>query len=153
MRWNDGKSRFWAKVRKSNGCWEWVGGLAAQTGYGDFYDGKRWSTHRYSWTIHTGAIPSGLCVLHSCDNRRCVRPNHLFLGTKRQNSQDMVMKGRHRVEPKKGQDHGEAKLTEAQVLRIRAIYKRGNGITLAAKYGVSPSLISMIVLRKAWKHL
>ena len=152
MRWNDGKSRFWAKVRKSNRCWEWIGTIAQGTGYGDFYDGKRWSTHRYSWALHIGPIPSGLCVLHSFDNRRCVRPDHLFLGTKRQNSQDMAMKGRHRVPALKGQDHGEAKLTDAQVLAIRTRYKRGNGLSLARQYGVSPSLVSLIVRRKAWTH-
>src|SRR3990167_2050091 len=144
MRWKDGKSRFWTKVKKGSRCWEWTGGLAAHTGYGDFYDGKRWSTHRYSWALHIGPIPTGLCVLHSCDNRCCVRPDHLFLGTKRQNSQDMAMKGRYRVPALKGQHHGEAKLMDAAVLAIRGRYKRGNGITLAAEYGVSPSLISLI---------
>ena len=153
MRWETGKVRFWAKVTKGDGCWNWQGSYIAGTGYGAFYDGQRWSTHRYSWTIHNGAIPAGLCVLHKCDNRKCVRPDHLFLGTKRENSQDMARKGRYRVPALKGEDHGEAKLTTAAVLDIRQRYKRGNGTLLAEEYGVSPSLVSLVVRHKAWTHL
>jgi hypothetical protein len=152
MRWSPARERFWVKVEKTGSCWQWRGCLS-DTGYGNFYDSRRWLAHRYSWDIHVGPIPRGMCVLHHCDNRACVRPDHLFLGTKRQNSQDMVMKGRHRVPSLKGSQHGEAKLTERDVLSILRTYKRGNGRELAKKYDVSPSLISLIVRRKAWTHV
>lgn len=150
-RWQSSKERFWAKVRKSDACWEWQGSVSAGTGYGCFYDGKAFSTHRYSWEIHNGAIPRGLCVLHRCDNRICVRPDHLWLGTKRDNSQDMAAKGRHLGPGFQGEDHGEAKLTELQARAIKASDEPG--VALAALYGVSPSLISLIRRGKAWRHI
>lgn len=87
--------RFWAKVHKSDGCWEWTGKRAS--GYGRFVTppGRRmWSAHRYSWTLANGPIPDGLFVLHHCDNKPCVRPEHLFLGTNADNMRDAWRKGR-----------------------------------------------------------
>jgi len=95
--------RFWAKVDKTPGygpggeCWRWSAAVNKQTGYGVFarssLDGLM-SSHRQSWIIHFGAIPDGLCVLHRCDYRPCVRPDHLFLGTLLDNGRDMAAKGR-----------------------------------------------------------
>lgn len=150
-RWKTGKERFWAKVQKSEDCWLWTGGIIAGTGYGAFHDGQRWSTHRYSWTIHYGHIPTGLAVLHKCDVRACVRPTHLWLGTKQDNSRDMASKNRHFVPGLKGEEHGESKLTNKAVLHIRA--SRETGVSLARQYGVSPSLISLVRKRKAWGHI
>ena len=149
-RWADSRSRFWAKVDKSGECWTWTGSISS-TGYGMFYDGQPYSTHRYSWAIHFGPIPRGLCVLHRCDNRPCVRPDHLWLGTKRENSRDMVRKGRAHMPDVAGERHPESKLTEADVRAIRASAEQG--IVLAAHYGVTPSLISAVRRRKAWRHI
>lgn len=85
---------FWPKVRKSDGCWEWTGATNG-VGYGQLnVKGKRWSAHRISYEIHIGAIPQGLLVRHRCDNRPCVRPDHLELGTHVDNARDMVERGR-----------------------------------------------------------
>jgi len=88
------RDRFWKKVKKiKNGCWEWVG--ATTCGYGRIgVCGKTVIAHRLSWVWANGKIPKGLCVLHKCDNRPCVNPKHLFLGTKKDNTRDCIRKGR-----------------------------------------------------------
>jgi hypothetical protein len=86
--------RFWAKVHRSDGCWEWTGKRA--NGYGRFVTppGRRmWGAHRFSWIVANGPIPDGLWVLHHCDNKPCVRPDHLFLGTHTDNMRDAWRKG------------------------------------------------------------
>ena len=85
---------FWRKVTKSDGCWEWTGSCGAK-GYGQVgVKGKNLRTHRVSWELTNGKIPEQLIVCHHCDNPKCVRPDHLFLGTNKDNTQDMLSKGR-----------------------------------------------------------
>jgi hypothetical protein len=87
--------RFWAKVRKGDGCWEWQG--ATRHGYGTVWvaeAGGMRLAHRIAWELTNGPIPDGLLACHHCDNRVCVRPDHLFLGTYADNAQDMSRKGR-----------------------------------------------------------
>lgn len=95
--------RFWEKVQKSEGCWEWTGALLkARGGYGTFNvgDHKTKYAHRFSWEIHYGEIPPGKLVCHHCDNPKCVRPDHLFIGSYWDNAQDAALKGRMGFHPK-----------------------------------------------------
>jgi hypothetical protein len=95
----DSETRFWSQVARDSDskCWEWQAGLNKQ-GYGMMrFDGPPENAHRISWKLANGRnIPPGMCVMHSCDNRRCVNPAHLSLGTHEQNMADMVAKGRSR---------------------------------------------------------
>jgi hypothetical protein len=94
----DERVRFWKRVRKTSGCWLWKGSCNAQTGYGNMHlrsvSGGPVPAHRIAYTISKGAIPEGLCVMHACDNPKCVKPDHLALGTHRDNMVDMYAKGR-----------------------------------------------------------
>jgi hypothetical protein len=115
-------------------------------GYGQLtFLQQKYTAHRVSWELHFGPIPDDLCVLHKCDNRQCVNPNHLFLGTRAENQQDMARKGRSA----RGSRHGGAKLTEAEVVEIRA-FKELHKL-LAERYGVTPSSISLIKSRRHWR--
>lgn len=157
--------RFWAKVEKlsGDGCWMWTG-AKAHFGYGSVrIRGKTLRAHRVSWEWAHGPIPNGLCVLHRCDTPACVRPSHLFLGTKAQNTQDMMRKGRGQYTTRRGESSGAAKLTWDLVCEMRRIYSEENGafgkggkggITqkeLGRRFGVSQALVGMIVRREIWK--
>jgi len=111
------------------------------------------ATHRYAYELFVGPIPEGMCVLHTCDNPRCTLKTHLFLGTHKDNSDDMISKGRKAV--LRGQQTGVSKLKEDKVLKIRSLYVAGS-ITqekLAVMFLVSQATINNIVNGKTWSHV
>lgn len=149
-------TRFWCKVDKSGECWLWCGALSVN-GYGMIWvktgDASH-KVHRLSWEMAYGEIPEGMLVCHRCDVRRCVRPEHLFLGTHQENSTDMVSKGRS-IASSVGEEHHLHKLTIQDVKDIRAWYAKGD-VTyaeIAAHYGVRQPTIGSIVRGEAWKHV
>jgi hypothetical protein len=150
--------RFWSKVRKGEGCWEFVGRSGKRTGgrggnYASFgYGGRIVDAHRVSWMLERGEIPAGMCVCHRCDNRRCVRPDHLFLGTYADNMRDMVEKGRA-SKANRGSGNGMAKLDMEQVYALRAARDPGESARLAQEFGVSLDTARAILQRKTWAWL
>ena len=114
--------------------------------------------HVASWIMHNGPIPDGLCTLHNCpggDNRACVNPAHLFLGTKGDNNRDTVKKGRFITAFGKGELSCMSKLKTEQVIKIKQMLKSKQHTTnkIGAMFGVNPSLISMIKSGKRWSHV
>lgn len=146
------KERFYGFTEVvADGCWLWKGSLTR--GYGTIrVDGKTVSAHVLSYRLHKGDT-NNLCVCHSCDNPQCVNPDHLFLGTHKENSQDAAKKGRIFISS--GMKSGTAKLTDEIVLRIRSEYASGRRTqqSLADEYGVWDTCISNICSRKSWKHI
>jgi hypothetical protein len=135
-----GETTFRSKIdfAHETGCWPWVGAVDAY-GYGQFQ--RCTKAHRFSWQVHRGPIPNGKCVLHRCDNRRCVNPAHLFIGSHADNNKDMAKKGRH----------GRRKITNDQVREIRA-----SSLTqkeLGRKYGLDQTTISDIKLGYTFKYV
>lgn len=144
--------RFWRHVDKSGSCWLWTGGVS-KYGYGHFYKSRLVPSraHRVSWELTHGDLADDACVLHKCDVRRCVNPEHLFLGTKTDNMRDRDQKNRNA----KGERINNAKLTAAQVLAIRARHssRRGVAASLMREFGIGSSALWAIVNHQTWKHL
>jgi hypothetical protein len=161
-------SRF---VARGESCWEWTGSRNAN-GYGQFQmkTAGRWApwlAHRVSYWLEKGDVPDGMCVCHSCDNRACVRPDHLWLGTVADNNRDMSHKGRvrtgvgmehpsrkHPESLPRGEDHVFAKLNDASVREIRSRRDAGEDALMVARmYGVSRTVIYKIHNRQMWAHV
>ena len=150
-------ARFYKYISKSDhplipfcDCWVWIGDCH-RDGYGRFRPGgsaPSVQAHRFSYELFNGPIPDGMKVLHSCDYHPCVNPNHLFLGTQKDNMQDMIKKGRKFVESI------PQKLSVEKVREIRSLIKQG--ITqkkIARNFGISQQTVSDIATRKIWKRL
>lgn len=153
--------RFWGKVDKSGGpdaCWPWLGAQQSD-GYGQvggWKNGRRstLNSHRVAYEFVLGKIPDGMHTLHSCDVRHCCNPAHMSLGTNADNVADKVSKDRH----SRGELNAHHKLTEADVLAIRAEYARNGGRlpnakALAAKYGIKPNSIVNAAAGRTWSYL
>lgn len=147
--------RFEDKVFYSpDGCWYWIGAIGTE-GYGhfkaegSFIDGA----HRVSYKMFINpVIPAGYYICHSCDNRKCVNPNHLFLGTPTDNNRDMAAK--NRCKPQHGENHFRAKLKESDVLEVRKLSASGMGnYAIARLFNVTGMCIMNIVRRETWRHV
>ena len=163
----DPAKRFWPKVDKKtpNDCWEWK--THKTRGYGVFsIRSKPIQAHRFSYELHFGKIPDGLLICHKCDNRACVNPNHLILGTHKDNTKDMMDKGRNETGDKhyskrtpykvlRGSQIGTSVLNEKQVMEIRnkfVPYKYSYR-KLAKEYNVHRATVLRILQYKTWKHI
>ena len=151
----DVKKRFIDKVymEPNCGCWLWTAGLN-KWGYGKFHlNGRTRGAHRVSWEIYNGKIPKGLFVLHKCDVRSCVNPQHFWLGTQKDNILDMFKKGRELV--MKGEEVKSSKLNEFQVRIIKRLLSFG---TMTQKeigdiFNVNRLIITNINTGTTWKHV
>lgn len=136
-------------INKETECWEWIGTIHV-TGYGIIQDNNiDLLAHRYAYLWYIGE-PGKLCVLHKCDNRKCVNPNHLFLGTRRDNNRDRDSKGRGPV----GERNWCTKLTAEDIPKIRQLHEEGwKQKEIAKRYGVHQGTISHVVNKTTWKHI
>jgi hypothetical protein len=152
------EERFLKFVEKTDSCWLWKGSID-KDGYGHFSLPRqsrssyvRVRASRTSFEIFKGVIPKGLCVCHTCDNRVCVNPNHLFLATNEENTIDKINKGRQL----KGEEIVQHKLTEDDIRDIRVLHIEHPDIRhwqIAEYYGVARRTISFILQGNRWKHI
>ncbi len=143
----DHVSRFWEQVERTDGCWLWTGGLSDK-GYGVHHkDGRKIGAHRYSYELHKGPLGKAH-ALHSCDNPKCVNPDHLRPGTHQDNMQDA--KERRRFNPRRGSASNKARLTERQVADI--LVSSESGAEIARQLGVSRSTIYAVRNGQNWRH-
>jgi len=151
---------LWLKVLNvpfTDECVEWTNArIVGHRSYGQVqYLGVLWYTHRLSYLLHRGPIPDGKDVCHVCDNDPCFNPRHLFVGTHLENMQDCAAK--KRMPYRKGEAANYVKLTEAQVLEARSLYRpriRGFGcLSLARRYGVTKSAMRAVLTHRNWSHL
>jgi hypothetical protein len=166
--------QFWSRVNKTESCWLWTGAVFKGIGYGQLTirEGKKVTprgAHRISWELNVGPIPDGLFVLHNCpggDNKLCVNPDHLYLGTHQVNMDDAANKGQmpsgkrnglilHPESVVRGERVAVAKLNDELVRGIRSEYDGSRGCIsrLSRKYKVDRNRIRLIVDGKAWSHV
>lgn len=151
--------KFWAKVEQGEGCWEWQG-LRYTKGYGKVtWKGSLQGAHRVAYSLAYGPIPPGLFICHHCDNPPCVRPGHLYAGTRKDNARDYKIRGDHSTPRRyvvfRGSRNGQAKLTEELVVEIRRRHARGEASVsrLAREYGMSSGSMGLVVRGILWKHV
>lgn len=137
-------------VRGPDECWPWTGATNGK-GYGQLtINDRRAYAHRIAWMMEHGTIPDGLCVCHTCDTPACCNPAHLFLGTKAENSADMIAKGRTRH----GGRHWKTRMTEPDVRAMRAAVKAGVSIAdVARAFGLNYYTAHSIVRGENWRYL
>lgn len=149
------EQRFWRMIKKTEDCWLWIGGKKPN-GYGQISEGGKGSktllAHRVSYKIHHGELPEGLVVMHSCDNPSCVNPSHLSVGTYKDNTQDMIAKGRKRTVAPLGSENGKAILSERDVLYIRENQGKSHA-QLGREMGVSPNCVRGVRTGRTWSHV
>ena len=151
------EERFWNFVDKQSDedCWEWKG-QRLSNGYGRIALGAKKDgaegAHRVSWRLaNKQEIPAGMFVMHKCDNPSCVNPNHLSIGTPKENTQDMIAKGRKRTVAPKGDKNGKALLNEDKVRLIRS--STLSHAALAKQLGVSTNCIRGVRIGRTWSHV
>lgn len=145
------EERFLKYVKKTDACWLWTGNKS-HNGYGQIeINGKCCRAHRVSYQLYRGETPNNLQVCHSCDIKSCVNPEHLFLGTAKENIKDKVTKNRQA----KGNNVAGSKLNSQQVLEIRNKYIPFQYTTsmLAEEYGISRATVHRIAMKKIWRHV
>jgi len=149
------EQRFWGKVRKSEGCWEWQASRAKRVnGWGDYgrirLNGATLLAHRVSWELANGPIPDGMLIRHTCDNPPCVNPAHLVLGTAHDNNLDMLERGR----ATNGERNSQTRLSVEQVIEMRRLWEQGaSGNVLAQKFSVTRGYAYAVIKRRAWGHI
>ena len=146
--------RFFRKVDKTETCWVWTGNTS-RNGYGSIQSGGKGSAtlsaHRLSYEMHKGQIPNGYVVMHSCDNPSCVNPDHLSVGTFKENTADMIVKGRKRTTAPRGADNGKAKLNDSLVRYIRQSER--NTASIARELNLSANCIRGVRIGRTWSHV
>lgn len=153
----DPRARSWSFVEIRGACWEWTGGLD-RTGYGHFQyrvalnQSRQVVAHRFAWETFYGPIPNGLIACHSCDNRKCVRPAHLWLGTDQDNSDDKWAKGRDNLAARVWSPRSRgSRLTREQAADIRIRLGMGQSPYIVADaFGISYSMVNLIARGKRW---
>lgn len=148
--------RFFSKVNKTTTCWEWIGGFF-NTGYGSFKNkGIKYLAHRFSWEYHNGSITNGLFVCHTCDNKKCVNPDHLFLGTAKDNTQDALKKGRMII-PKKEKGYISSKRSinaeKIPFIKSKILNRSGTLHELAEELNIPHHILSDISCGKTYINI
>jgi len=138
-------------IKNPEGCWGWSGCIPKNPRYGQFrHNMKLERAHRASWIIHFGEIPTGMFVLHKCDNSICSNPDHLFLGNNYDNNKDAYLKGRNKILWAYGEKNPRAKFTNQQIKEIRSLNL--NNRQIAKIYKVSPTTVGRIKRNLSWKE-